>query len=481
VPRLDVKIRRRSPYTLVYSTSADRSNPTVLDQAQDLSGAIYVFVSPTTGVDSVDFYGTVGAAATRTDSASPFDLVGGTDTATASNFGAGDHTITAFVRSGSNAYELTATFNVLAAVHPGTIAGVASVDAPTINVTQGASVSRTVTPSVVSAAAGVALPNVLVSATGSPNLKGEVATAEAALIANPNVLWVGNYGSGSPAYKTSWGTTNDTWTSHQSVADYSATVGSGKGLTFRGQTEAYTSNGYGRNHDFQNMGLSSGYDEAYLRYRVFFPTNYPRINSAGGGGGKLPGFAGKVGRSSLNKVGSGGQRFRLGSTFCTQANYLTADSFSARLLWQKDRGLSCYIYTPDANHKGTAGSGSGQSYFGWSVRCKAAIGSSTDYLFTYGQWATIEQRIKMNTVGLSNGIYEVWVDGVKRLSVTNMIWRNSNNPSLQITQIYDSWFYGGPQASYDSNGNLISLGDAPETDAFIYFDDWAIGTAYIGV
>lgn len=478
MPRQDVKLRRVSPYSLVYSTLPDRSDPQLLHNAHDLAGALYIFVTPATGITSVDFYAVVGEGVSQSEAVAPYDLAGTAAGGEANprSFTTGGNTVAAIVRSGTDVFDLVAEFTYLTALRPAITAATAAVGEVTI-VTSTAATNVTVTPATVSATAAVTSPAVLTTAPANPNLKGEVATAESSLVANPNVLWVGNYGSGESNYRTLWGTTGDTHVANQSVADYSAVVGAGKNLTFRGKTVAYQSNGYGRYHYFDSMGLANGFEEAYLRYRVFFPSDYPWINSNGGGGGKLPGFAGKVGTTNRTKIPSGGNRF-IGSTTCTTSNWLNADCFSARMLWLKDKRLNTYMYVPDNAHKGGASS---TSYFGWATSTKVAIGSNTNFTFTPGQWHTIEQRVKMNTVGSANGIFECWVDGIKRLSVTNLIYRGSANPTLKANCIYDSWFYGGPQATYDSNGNLISLGDAPETDSFIYFDDWALGSAYIGV
>ena len=41
------------------------------------------------------------------------------------------------------------------------------------------------------------------------------------------------------------------------------------------------------------------------------------------------------------------------------------------------------------------------------------------------RWYCIETHEKMNTPGVANGIAEAWVDGVKVLTKTDALWRNS--------------------------------------------------------
>jgi hypothetical protein len=93
----------QSTYGLLVSSSPDRSNPSAL-AGRTVSGNIYVFTSPGTGVSRVRFYldnPTMSGTPRRIESNAPHDFAGGSvstanpfDTRTLSE---GTHTITAAV------------------------------------------------------------------------------------------------------------------------------------------------------------------------------------------------------------------------------------------------------------------------------------------------------------------------------------------------------------------------------------------------
>jgi hypothetical protein len=106
-------------YTLLVSSSADRSNPSPL-AGKTVSGIMYAFTSPDSGVYRVRFYlddPNMSGTPRRTESTAPYDFAGGTvstanpfDTRTLSN---GSHTITAAVdKTGGGTEVVHATFTV---------------------------------------------------------------------------------------------------------------------------------------------------------------------------------------------------------------------------------------------------------------------------------------------------------------------------------------------------------------------------------
>src|SRR5690606_25104658 len=108
-------------FEIVVSDRADRSGAEPLD-GSTIAGDAFVFVTPlphVTPVSSVEFYVDDPARTgppVRTDTAAPFDLVGG-DAATAIDFDTaslanGQHTVTAHVTTGIGKTTTTATFAV---------------------------------------------------------------------------------------------------------------------------------------------------------------------------------------------------------------------------------------------------------------------------------------------------------------------------------------------------------------------------------
>jgi N-acetylneuraminic acid mutarotase/glucose/arabinose dehydrogenase len=107
-------------YDVLLSTSSDRSSPVSLD-GLTVSGNIYVFTSPDTGVKNVKFWldnPQMTGAATKSENGAPYDFAGTANNGSAlpydtSKLPDGPHSITARVElSAGGAEVVTATFNV---------------------------------------------------------------------------------------------------------------------------------------------------------------------------------------------------------------------------------------------------------------------------------------------------------------------------------------------------------------------------------
>jgi hypothetical protein len=294
----------------------------------------------------------------------------------------------------------------------------------------------------------------------------EASSIEARLLADPDVLLVGAWEDAN--WKSMWGVSNFGGESRTAIADYGLTGGHGKQL--RAVNPANTRDGFGFHAEFPATNLPFGpLEEAYFRYRVYFPAGFAWTGQSGQAVGsiKLPGLAGKIG-AAKSKVSAGGLRYNGDNLIqLSQGHSINdMDGFSVRMLTKGAKTLLPYAYLPDPNRLGTASS---SSYFGWSGgTVKTVVGGGTSATFTDPGWNTIEQRIVMNTPGVADGIFEVWLNGVKGLSLTNVVFRSSSRPTLGISQVYWSYFYGG------------GTSDAPTSDSYIYFDDPVISTAYIG-
>jgi hypothetical protein len=56
-------------------------------------------------------------------------------------------------------------------------------------------------------------------------------------------------------------------------------------------------------------------------------------------------------------------------------------------------------------------------------------------------------HVKLNTPGQNDGLQEVWLDGVKKLSKQNMRWRTTTD--LRINEIrFDDYMPGALQTQY---------------------------------
>ena len=64
------------------------------------------------------------------------------------------------------------------------------------------------------------------------------------------------------------------------------------------------------------------------------------------------------------------------------------------------------------------------------------------------RWYKVKVHLKMNSIvngkGVSNGVIESWIDGVKKLSLSNVMIRTSVNSDMKWNQIMLApWFHNG--------------------------------------
>ncbi|HEV8380323.1 MAG TPA: heparin lyase I family protein, partial [Gemmatimonadales bacterium] len=59
-----------------------------------------------------------------------------------------------------------------------------------------------------------------------------------------------------------------------------------------------------------------------------------------------------------------------------------------------------------------------------------------------GQWQEVVFHVKLNTIGQADGLQEVWIDGVKKLSQQNMRWRTTTDVRLNEIR-FDNYMGGG--------------------------------------
>jgi hypothetical protein len=76
-----------------------------------------------------------------------------------------------------------------------------------------------------------------------------------------------------------------------------------------------------------------------------------------------------------------------------------------------------------------------------------------------GQWHTIRQRVKMNSIGEPDGELQVWFDGREVLHRKNLRWRLAGH-IWQIERFYFSTFHGGASDDYrPSRNNHVDFDD----------------------
>jgi hypothetical protein len=178
-------------------------------------------------------------------------------------------------------------------------------------------------------------------------------------------------------------------------------------------------------------------EEAYFRY-------YLKLSPGAdiSGGGKLPGFGG-----TYNKAGWGG-RSNDGYEGWSARGAFYASIDNPDSPWFGHMPIGSYLYEADKDRK-----------YGRILPWGNPLSTISP-----GRWYCIEQRLKLNTPGQSDGILEVWIDGVKILSETALMFRKTDE--LKIEKIWFNYYFGGV--------------DKPKFPFNIYMDNIVIASEYIG-
>jgi hypothetical protein len=164
-------------------------------------------------------------------------------------------------------------------------------------------------------------------------------------------------------------------------------------------------------------------DEAYLRYFVRFPAGFDFVK-----GGKLPGLYG-------DRVTSG-RRIPDGT-----------DGFSTRYMWRTAGAGEVYAYLPTSVAHGTS---LGRGSWDWPT----------------GAWTEVQQHVRLNTPGQSDGLVQVWLNGTRVLDQTGLLFRTTS--TLRIDGLFFSTFFGGGDASW-----------ATPTDQYADFAGFTLASSFI--
>ena len=177
---------------------------------------------------------------------------------------------------------------------------------------------------------------------------------------------------------------------------------------------------------------------AFMRYYLRLGDDWdPTLD-----GGKLPGFAGTYG-----SAGWGGRRSNGSNGWSARGGFARAPA-PGTLLAQA-RGVGSYVYHADMQGR------YGETW-GWNLGAAGWLEK--------GRWYSIEQELRLNTPGLSDGLLRVWVDGRKAFERTNLRFRDVD--TLRIESAWLNVYHGGSRPS-------------PETMT-LYIDSLVIAGRYIG-
>lgn len=144
-------------------------------------------------------------------------------------------------------------------------------------------------------------------------------------------------------------------------------------------------------------------DHLFLRYRLRLPAGFDFVK-----GGKLPGLYGGTMTSGGN-IPDG------------------TDGFSTRYMWRSQGAGEVYAYLPTSEEHGTS---LGRGSWTWPT----------------SRWTCVEQEVRLNDPGKSNGSVRVLLDGKPVLQEGALTYRSTS--SLQIDGLFFSTFFGGGDSTW---------------------------------
>lgn len=246
-----------------------------------------------------------------------------------------------------------------------------------------------------------------------------------------DISWFNNIKAKFGVTELPWGKVEISTISHEDVSHFLGEEGSTAIATFR------TDRNLALNLEYpfeQKVGVEP--EEAYFRY-------YLKLAEGAkvGGGGKLPGFSG-----TYNKAGWGGRGNTGKNGWSARGGFYKTIS-DKNSPWAGRLPIGQYIYEVGKDKYGKT--------FPWGHELST---------LEPGRWYCIEQHLKLNTPGQSNGLLEIWVDGVKIYQKADLYLRDTKK--LKIEKVWFNFYFGGvakPLQNFD-----------------MYIDNIVIAADYIG-
>lgn len=177
-------------------------------------------------------------------------------------------------------------------------------------------------------------------------------------------------------------------------------------------------------------------EDAYFRYYLRLGDTWnPTVD-----GGKLPGFSGTYNRGGWGMRKSDGH-----NGWSARGAFFQQSGGAAGNL----RGIGSYVY-----HAAMQGN-SGETW-GW--------GLGPSGLLEKNRWYSVEQHVRLNSPGQSDGVLRAWVDGQLVFERSDIRYRDT--PDLKIESVWLNVYHGG-------------IKPAP-ADMTLFIDNLVIARKYIG-
>jgi hypothetical protein len=250
----------------------------------------------------------------------------------------------------------------------------------------------------------------------------------------PDVLWTGDFDSSD--WEEHFGVVESGTTNTQVLEEGPDGRDNVLEISFGEDGERW---GMDYRHAFDELAIPE-LEVVHFSYDVYFPWGFEFI-----GDGKLGGLAGLADGVDPFDVSSGG-------------NY-DERSFSVRAMWKEDRGVVMYLYARQAAGRDFWD----PQHYGFGI-AESFVGpdGGTSDIFTPGQWHRIEHRVQMNTPGVPDGVYELWVDGHRGVHIEDVEYRTADQPDLRVNHLMSTWFFGGGSDQFPTRRNQA------------YTDNWVL-------
>lgn len=190
-------------------------------------------------------------------------------------------------------------------------------------------------------------------------------------------------------------------------------------------------------YNFAKKGIAEP-DEIYFRYYLRFGDDWNPYTD----GGKLPGIAGTYGRAGWGMRKTDGY-----NGWSLRGGFMARPPAAKSLVGLTS--LVSYAYHTDIQD-------ASGDLWDW--------GEGATGLLENNRWYSVEQYVKLNTPGTSNGVVRAWVDGVQVKEKTDINFRKT--PDLKIETIWMDVYHGG-------------AGVSPENMS-LYIDNVVVARRYIG-
>lgn len=178
-------------------------------------------------------------------------------------------------------------------------------------------------------------------------------------------------------------------------------------------------------------------ESMYFRYYLRLGDNWdPTVD-----GGKLPGFSG-----TYNRGGWGARKSDGKNGWSARGAFLKVRGGAIKSAY---RNIGSYVYSADMPQKYG-------STWGWSMGRGGSLEKN--------RWYSIEQFVRLNTPGMSDGVLRTWVDG--ELAFEKMDIRYRDVADLKIEALWMNVYHGGTSPAV--------------SDLSLYIDNLVISREYVG-